>query len=43
MAHKIETGYFIGDIPEQIYHLMIGVPSVIVIIGTCVIYLIKRR
>ena len=43
VAHKIETGYFIGDVPEQIYYLMIGVPSVIVIIGTCVIYLIKRR
>lgn len=43
VTHKIETGCFIGDVPEQIYYLMTGVPSIIVIIGTCVIYLIKRR
>ena len=42
IIHKIQTGYFIGDVPEGIYYLMIGVPALIIIVGMGIIFLIKK-
>lgn len=42
IIHKIQTGYFIGDVPEGIYYLMIGVPTLIIIVGMGIIFLIKK-
>lgn len=42
IIHKIQTGYFIGDVPEGIYFLMIGVPALLIIVGMGIIFLIKK-
>lgn len=42
IIHKIKTGYYIGDVPEGIYYLMIGIPCVIILIGTCIMYFVKK-
>lgn len=42
IIHKIQTGYFIGDVPEGIYYLMTGVPALIIIVGMGIMFLIKK-
>lgn len=42
IIHKIQTGYFIGDVPKGIYYLMTGVPALIIIVGMGIIFLIKK-
>lgn len=43
VLHKIQTGYFIGDVPEGIYCLMVGVPVLIIIVGMVgIMFLIKK-
>lgn len=42
IIHKIQTGYFIGDVPEGIYYLMTGVPALLIIVGMGIIFLIKK-
>lgn len=42
LINKIQTGYFIGDVPNAIYYLMLGVPAVIVLVGIVIIYSIKK-
>lgn len=42
ITHKIKTGYFIGDVPIDIYYLMAGIPVSIIIVGMCIIFLIKK-
>lgn len=42
LINKIQTGYFIGDVPRAIYYLMLGVPAVIVLVGIVITYLIKK-
>lgn len=41
--HKIRTGYFIGDVPEGLYYLMVGVPILIIVIGLGIICCIRNR
>ena len=41
LNNKINYGYFIGDVPEGIYYLMIGVPILIIIIGIGIVSLFK--
>ena len=43
ISHKIKWGTFLGDVPEGLYCLLIGIPSVIVIIGIAIYYFIKSR
>lgn len=43
VSHKMKHGVFIGDVPEGIYYLLIIVPSVIVLIGVAIFYLIKHK
>ena len=43
IIHKIQTGYFIGDVPEGIYYLMTGVPALIIIVGMGIMFLIKKQ
>jgi len=33
IIHKIQTGYFIGDVPIGIYFLMICIPIIIIVVG----------
>lgn len=42
IVHKIQTGYFLGDVPEGIYYLMAGIPALIIIVGMGIIFLIKK-
>lgn len=42
IVHKIQTGYFIGDVPEGIYYLMVGIPALIIIVGMGIIFFIKK-
>lgn len=42
VTHKIQTGYFIGDVPEGIYYMLIGIPTVIIIIGMAIIYFLRK-
>ena len=42
LMRKIQTGYFIGDVPEGIYYLMTGVPVLIIIVGMGIMFLIKK-
>lgn len=42
IVHKIKTGYFIGDVPEGIYYLLIGIPTIIILIGMAIIYFLRR-
>ena len=42
LMHKIQTGYFLGDVPEGIYYLMVGIPVLIIIAGMGVIFLIRK-
>jgi len=39
--HWLKYGAFIGDVPVEIYYWIIGIPSVIVIIGMIIFYLIS--
>lgn len=43
VMHKIQTGYFIGDVPEQIYYLMFVVPALIILLGICIFYFIRNK
>ena len=38
--HKIQYGEFIGDVPSGIYGLLLGIPTVIVIIAMSIYYFI---
>lgn len=40
--NKIESGYFIGDVPEGIYYLMIGIPTVITVFGIVLIRFLRK-
>ena len=42
LMHKVQTGYFIGDVPEGLYYLMAGIPALITIVGIGIIFLIKK-
>lgn len=42
LVNKILTGYFIGDAPEAIYYLMVGVPALIIIVGLGIVFFIKK-
>lgn len=42
IVHKIQTGYFIGDVPEELYYLMVGIPVLIIIVGMGITFLIKK-
>ena len=42
IVHKVQTGYFIGDVPEGIYYLMAGIPTLIIVVGVGVIFLISK-
>lgn len=42
VTHKIQTGYYIGDVPEGIYYLLIGIPTVIIVIGMGIVYFIRK-
>ena len=41
IVHKIQTGYFIGDVPEGIYYAAVGIPMLIILIGVYIIHLRK--
>ena len=41
--HKIQYGEFIGDVPSGIYGLLLGIPTVIVIIAMSIYYFIKVK
>lgn len=41
--HKMQYGVFIGDVPGELYFLMIIIPSIIVLIGMGIFYSIKGR
>lgn len=43
ITHKIQQGTFIGDVPEGLYYLWIGIPSAIILIGIIIYYLIRRK
>ena len=43
ITHKIQTGYFIGDVPEGIYYLLIGIPTIIILIGMGIIYFLRKK
>lgn len=38
IMHKIQTGYFIGDVPVGLYYLMAVIPTLIIIVGVCIIF-----
>ena len=42
ILHKIEYGVFIGDVLEGIYYLLIGIPTVIIVIGMGIMYFIRK-
>lgn len=42
VTHKIQTGYFIGDVPEGIYYLLIGIPTMIILIGVAITYFLRK-
>ena len=42
VIHKIQTGYFIGDVPEGIYLMMLGIPISIIVIGIIVMIFLKK-
>lgn len=42
LVHKIQTGYFIGDVPEGLYYLMAGIPTLITIVGIGIMFFIKK-
>lgn len=43
ITHKIQQGTFIGDVPEGLFYLWIGVPTAIILIGIIICYLMSRR
>lgn len=43
ISHKIQTGYFIGDVPEQIYYLLFIVPTFIILLGVLIVYVKDNR
>ena len=43
VGHKIKYGVFIGDVPEEIYCVLIIIPSIIVLVGIVVFYFVKGR
>ncbi len=43
ISHKLETGYFIGDVPEQIYYLLFIVPAFIILLGVLIVYVKDNR
>lgn len=43
ILHKIQTGYFIGDVPEQIYYLLFIVPTFIILLGVLMVYVKDNR
>lgn len=42
LVNKILTGYFIGDAPEEIYYIMVGVPTLIIVLGLGIVFFIKK-
>lgn len=42
-AHKIKYGVFVGDVPEEIYYVLIIIPSIIVLIGIVIFHFAKSR
>lgn len=43
LSNKIKTGYFIGDVPEQIYYLLFGIPATIIVLGALVMYFRHKK
>ena len=43
LVNKILTGFFIGDAPEEIYYIMVGVPTLIIVLGLGIVFFIKKR
>ncbi len=43
ISHKLKTGYFIGDVPEQIYYLLFVVPAFIILLGVLIVYVKDNR
>lgn len=43
VSHKVYYGTFIGDVPEDLYCLLVGVPGSIVIAGIIIYYIINRN
>ena len=43
VGHKIKYGVFIGDVPGELYLLLIIIPFIIVLIGMGIFYSIKGR
>ena len=43
LSHKIKYGVFIGDVPEGIYYLLIGIPTIIILIGMGIIYFLRKK
>ncbi len=43
ILHKIETDYFLGDVPIEIYFFMICIPMIVILLGTGILYLFKGR
>ncbi len=43
LHHKIQFGTFIGDVPEGLYFLFIGIPTAVVVTGIIIYYFIKSR
>ena len=41
--HKMQYGVFIGDVPGELYFLLIIIPFIIVLIGMGIFYSIKGR
>ena len=42
IIHKVKTGYFIGDVPGGVYFLMLCIPTVIILFGIGIVYLLKK-
>lgn len=42
LLHKIKYGVFIGDVPEGIYYLLIGIPTMIILIGMAIMYFFRK-
>ena len=42
LFHKIQYGVFIGDVPEGIYYLLIGIPTMIILIGMAIMYFFRK-
>ena len=43
ISHKIRHGTFIGDVPEGLYYLWVGIPCAIMLIGMAIYYFVNRK